>query len=594
MPAPSASPRLDWRWFSAILALAIVTLVARAMLGRGDAPFFADTDDAMRMVMVRDFLAGQSWYDLVQHRLNTPLGAEMHWSRLVDLPLALLLGGLTPFVGADAAMVLAGTLWPLLLLALLLWLSARIVLDLVGEAGLLPALVLPVLSPAIMAEFTPGRVDHHNVVIVLTLAMLWLSLLALRRPRLGWAAGLAGATALAVAIEAIPLVLAAILVFGLAYVADPARTMALRRFGLGFGGGLALHLALARPPGRWLEAACDMLSPVYVLAGLLVGAAYLLVSLVPPPRAAWQRFGLLAIFGLVAGLVLVLCYPQCLGGPYAGLDPWLKHHWLDTITEARPWHRSLLALPAYTLAVGVPVFLALPVCLMALRRSPGRRLDWLVVLVFLLCAGAVMLAQVRGARLAFMPAMPAAAWLIVAMRGAYLARPRLAPALGLVASWLAFSGLVLALGMGLVQTALPIAPGGGEVAMQQTKRSCLVPAAFADLAGLPPERVMTPIDLGAHMLLETRHEVVSAPYHRNEAGVRDTFDFFNGPADQAQAIARRRGLTLLVTCPAMPEMRGTGVPAADALVRALAIGPLPDWLHEIAAPGPLKVYAIAP
>src|SRR5690606_17139562 len=161
----------------------------------------------------------------------TPLGAEMHWSRLVDLPLALLLGGLTPFVGADAAMVLAGTLWPLLLLALLLWLSARIVLDLVGEAGLLPALVLPVLSPAIMAEFTPGRVDHHNVVIVLTLAMLWLSLLALRRPRLGWAAGLAGATALAVAIEAIPLVLAAILVFGLAYVADPARTMALRRFG---------------------------------------------------------------------------------------------------------------------------------------------------------------------------------------------------------------------------------------------------------------------------------------------------------------------------------------------------------------------------
>ena len=46
------------------------------------------TDDAMRLVEVRDLLAGQGWFDLTQYRLSPPGGVAMHWSRLVDVPLA--------------------------------------------------------------------------------------------------------------------------------------------------------------------------------------------------------------------------------------------------------------------------------------------------------------------------------------------------------------------------------------------------------------------------------------------------------------------------------------------------------------------------
>ena len=52
---------------------------------------FYDPDDAMRMVQVRDFLAGQSWYDLTAWRLDPPNGSFMHWSRALDVPLALLM-----------------------------------------------------------------------------------------------------------------------------------------------------------------------------------------------------------------------------------------------------------------------------------------------------------------------------------------------------------------------------------------------------------------------------------------------------------------------------------------------------------------------
>jgi len=593
---PESPVPLDWRWLLALWAVAAATLVVRSLVAETGRPLFADTDDAMRMVVVRDFLAGQGWYDLVQHRLNTPFGAEIHWSRLVDLPLALLLSALTPLLGADTALLAAGTVWPLLLLGVLLYLSARTTLELVGPEGLLPALVLPVLSPAILAEFTPGRVDHHNVIILFTLATLWASLVALRRPGFAWLAGLVAATALAVAIEAIPLVVAAILAFGIAYVADPARARAgaMGRFGLALGGGLALHLALARPPARWLEAACDMLSPVYVLAGLLVGAAYLLVALLPAPRRAPVRLLLLAALGLAAAAAVVFAYPQCLAGPYGDLDPWLQRNWIAAIVEAKPWHASLAELPAYALAVGVPAFLAMAVVLFALWRDARHRLGWLVLLVFLALATAIMLAQVRGARLVVMPAVPAAAWLIVMARRAYLRRASAASVAGLVGGWLAFSGVILATLVGLTVNALP---AGRPQVVQQARASklpCLLDAAFADLRALPPERVMAPIDLGSHLLLETPHEVVAAPYHRNEAGVLDAFRFFNRPVEEARAIAVRRGLGLVVTCPAMPEMQGVGTRETPALVDLLAAGTPPGWLAEVPAPGPLRVYAVMP
>ena len=57
--------------------------LARASLG--------DPDNFMRLVQVRDWLAGQSWTDVVQHRMNPPHGGDIHWSRLVDMPIALII-----------------------------------------------------------------------------------------------------------------------------------------------------------------------------------------------------------------------------------------------------------------------------------------------------------------------------------------------------------------------------------------------------------------------------------------------------------------------------------------------------------------------
>src|SRR5690606_10451879 len=114
--------------------------------------------------------------------MNAPFGAEMHWSRLADLPLAVALLVLRPLFGGAAETIAAYAL-PLIWLLVLLILSGRLTIKLVGREGLLPALALPAFSLSVLGEFAPGRLDHHSLQILLLLTMAWCALEALERPR---------------------------------------------------------------------------------------------------------------------------------------------------------------------------------------------------------------------------------------------------------------------------------------------------------------------------------------------------------------------------------------------------------------------------
>jgi hypothetical protein len=85
-----------------------------------------DTDDNMRIMQVRALLHGQSWYDLRDYRMNPPFGANIHWSRLVDLPIAGLILGLRPFLGGPGAERWAVAIAPLVPYLLLLYSLALI------------------------------------------------------------------------------------------------------------------------------------------------------------------------------------------------------------------------------------------------------------------------------------------------------------------------------------------------------------------------------------------------------------------------------------------------------------------------------------
>jgi hypothetical protein len=128
------------------------------------------TDDAMRLVEVRDLLAGQSWFDLTQHRLDPPSGSPMHWSRLIDAPLAALILLLRPLIGAVTAEKAVLVLWPTLLLAAALALVAGIAGRMSGDARRqevqFAAMIAAALAAPALIHFRSGAIDHHNAQIV--------------------------------------------------------------------------------------------------------------------------------------------------------------------------------------------------------------------------------------------------------------------------------------------------------------------------------------------------------------------------------------------------------------------------------------------
>ena len=64
--------RQTWLW-----PLAAWTVFTAIALWLTHGVIQLDTDSAMRLVQVRDLLHGQSWFDTVQHRMNTPYGLSM-------------------------------------------------------------------------------------------------------------------------------------------------------------------------------------------------------------------------------------------------------------------------------------------------------------------------------------------------------------------------------------------------------------------------------------------------------------------------------------------------------------------------------------
>ena len=580
------------RW-DGLVVLAVWAVVAALLLWRAHAlmpgaPLLGDIDDAMRMVQAMDLAAGQGWQDLTQHRDNAPFGGAMHWSRLVDAPLVLLMGLATPVFGAAAAPDIAAMLWPLLLLLVLLALSVALVRRLVPEADLATALVLPLLNLVLIVELLPGRVDHHNLQIVLSGATLLL-LVGWRRTRWGGAlAGLVVATSLAVGLETLPLAAVAGVSMAVCWLVDPEhhRSGAIG-FGLGFAFGLVGQLVVATPPAALLGAACDMLSVVYVAAGMVGGLA-LAASAVLASRRGWPvRLALLGATGVTAVAVALWIAPRCLGGPYVDVPEAVFPLMFPGIAEAQSLAQRLEYDLASGIAFAAATLLAVPLSLwIAWRKRGDARIDWLIAAGFLVVLALLMLLQIRGARLAALFALPAGAWLITAARRRYLARGSVGRMLGMVGAWLGVATMVqFALLSGVVAALTPAQPRLGQaVAMSGVDPvSCLLPEAYAELAALPPTRLVAPIGLSAYVLRYTSHAVLSAGFHRNTQSVVDLVAVFEGDEARARKVTRERGLTHVVSCPGTSQYQGWATPHGWT------------WLTEVSSPGArLKVERIEP
>ena len=252
--------------FAAMVALAWLAVILMLLLQHWPqtAETLHDTDDAMRLVQMRAWLNGPSllggWFDLHEPRLQPPLGYDSHWSRLIDAGLAGLFSLFSLFNDAATAERLMRAWWPLIWLLPTIAGMAAIAWRIAGREAAMVALLLAMVGVPAYQQFIPGRIDHHNVQIALTLVVVAATVWSDRKSRTSRLAGALSGFGLAVGFECAPYLVACGAAFALRYVHDRDAAPALRSCGLWFAGAAVIAFVVSVGPEHWLRNQCDAIA----------------------------------------------------------------------------------------------------------------------------------------------------------------------------------------------------------------------------------------------------------------------------------------------------------------------------------------------
>lgn len=596
VPAPSPDTRTPFeRW--AIDHWRLVTLIVWLLVAAGllwwrwtSVRFWGlgDTDDNLRLQQVRDWLGGQGWFELRQRRLGWPNGFDVHWSRLIDLPLAGLMLALKPFVGAAWAERLGIGIAPLLPLVVMLGAVAAIARRLIAPAAFALTLAVLLTAQSTLGMVQPTRIDHHGWQLAF-LALLLAGLVDERRRRGGLVAGLATALSLVVGLEMLPYLALGGAAVALRWVVEPEEEERLTAYGMTLAPALlAGFLLFASTANR--QPVCDALSPVWLTVMLAAAGAAVIVSLIDD-RRPWVRLLAVAAAGVAVAAVLALGFPHCLGAP-EGASPELQRMWLDNVREVKPIYRQDTAVIVGVLALPLIALAGLLLVGWQGRSNWRALLPWLPVALLSLCGLALLFWQARAGPAAQLLAVPGATALGFAALG--WVRRQGSPVVRVPATLAVFLG-VTGIGVSWAQAALaPSQPDARAAAVRKAGARCPLAGTLHRLNALPPSRIMTFVDLGPRLIVTTHHSAVAGPYHRNSQAILDVQHFFGGPAEAARDIARRRGSQYVLICPDFPEATLYGARNKDGIYARLKAGRVPDWLVPVALPkgSPLRLYRV--
>lgn len=583
-----ASPQFWRQVLLAWLALCLLSLLINAQaIARLD---FPDPDDILRLLQVRDWLNGQSWFDVHQYRIDPPAGAAMHWSRLIDPPIAAVVLALRPLVGAPMAELAALTLIPLLTLGAAVLLVARFAHRLYGpRVGLFACLVLAVSVP-VLQQLHPLRIDHHGWQIVMALIALNAAF-ARNQRKGGLVAGLALATWLAISLEGLPFAAAVMGLFALRWLRAPADGAWLRHGMAGLAGGSAAIWLVSRPLGELAAVHCDAMSGAH-LAVFALGAGGCWAATTLRRAPAWLKVLSLALTAAAGLAVLAALAPQCArGDAFAELDPVVREVWYQRVLEGLPlWeHTPAEAVQALTL----PLLGLLGIAAGWRGAARANRSLWTDYAILVLAAVMVATMVERAAAVAGAIAAPAAAALVRGwLDAAHAQVGRARQALAIVAITLC---LAPALPVAGVTTLLR--PQHSQLDRQVRENArCSMPDNLRGMNLLPPALILAPLDTGPALLYASHHRIVASGHHRVSTAMRDVIDAFEGSPEQASAIVARRGVAYVAYCPGLYEPLVYAESAPNGLMALLLRGEVPAWLEPVALPGlgGLKLYRVRP
>jgi hypothetical protein len=547
-----------------------------------------DADDAMRLVQMRAFLAGQSWFDLHEARIAPPFGYDTHWSRLIDVGLAGFYGVLHLFTEQAMSERLLRALWPLLWLFPTMLGVVVIAWRLGGREAAMVALLFVLVGQPAYQQFMPGRIDHHNVQIALSVLTLAATVWADRQRWAAWAAGVLTGLAFAIGLEGAPYLAACGAAFALRYALDIRAAEPVRAYGLTLTAGTVAAFLLTVSPDRWMQMVCDAIAINVASAAIVGGLALAAAGAFPSPDRRVRTLAVLASGG-AALAVFVIGEPRCLAGPFATVEPVVWAVWADHVPEAQPLLRLFQHTPLVASAIAAFPLAAL-IAALALATDAKLRRD----VAFWVIAGTLVLAAATTVML--FKAFSYAVW---------FGMPLVAVAALRLSERLKLTTPVARLMLGLLLTPMAVSAGAIIVAnaasshetdnsASRNDRICFEVDSYAPLARLSPGLVATDIRYGPFVLALTPHSVLAAPYHRLSNAIATAHRALAAVPEEARVVLLRTQATYVVICRQGRPLGIEGGARVDSLWGHLHIGRVPDWLEPIAETqdGPLVAFRV--
>jgi hypothetical protein len=580
---PSPQPH-----FALLLGLAWLLAVLQ-LLAPGwseTAQSLIDTDDAMRLAQLRDWLGGQGWYDLSQHRVAQ--GYESHWSRLIDAGLAGTLWLFGWFVDPAMAERLMRTVWPLLWLLPTIAATAAIAWRIAGREAALLVLLLAVVGLPAFHQFRPGRIDHHNVQIALSVLVTAATVWSDRVRWAAWAAGVLTGLALAIGLECLPYLLVCGAAFAIRYMMDAKGARSAADYGLALAASSVAPFFVIVGPDHWTRGVCDAIAINWVALTVVGGIGLALAARFSSERMS-RRSAQVLLVGAVALALFVLIEPRCLRGPYALMDPALWPIWLAHVREMQPLLPLMAQNPLTGIAIATFPAAALIAALVLARRPDLRRdFTFLTATAVFVMACVTTLAAIKSSFYATWLGMP----LVAAFALHLFATLRLQSLVPRAAVGVLLTPAVLSLGAITIANAAGL--GAHDSFHTSERPACLRSDSYTALAQLPPGLVAADVNYGPFLLALTPHLVVAAPYHRLSAGILSAHDVFALPPDEARRVLARTRADYVVTC-GNSAWRGLATAERDAsLWHRLQAGGVPDWLEPVSITGSFAVYRVRP
>jgi hypothetical protein len=457
-----------------------------------------------------------------------------------------------------------------------------------GRTAALLAIALSLTCLGVV-QFIPGRIDHHNAIILCTVIGILLLARSFDTPDAGWGAGVLLGLGTAIGFESIALTTAA-LGAGVLYGLLPGRSLlGPSRTAVTFAATLATAFAATTAPDNFLVVHCDALSINIVVLAAIGAIGVCAVQALEHRLSAAAKLVLLAVTGAVGVALYGQFEPACLRGPFAQVDPAANAMWLSTVLETQSLLSFGEALPVTFLMAGAYFAAGLYFGIKLMRVDRGDEIRFLVLAL----AMAIPLScwQIK--------LIPYATYLAVPLIALGLAWPSPTPrprpagrrlSLIEVLALLAMAGV----GWGLFVLAKPSEKRVKEALAPM--RSCLESSAYRPLAALPRGLAVADVNLGPYLVALTNLDALSAPYHRIGKSIVEAHEILHSAPAEAERRLREAGASYVVICPGADSTKSPTPSPADALQTLLLDGKPPSYLTQVplAQPTPLKVWRVSP